>query len=74
MEQIEEAGLEEVHLILCSVQVGILITCPLAAPQIRPLVVHWQDRGRGDYQARRQCNASIHRGFDGDGVVTDWYV
>lgn len=74
MEQIEEAGLEEVNESLFRVAAGILICFLFAAPQIRPLAVYWQDRGRGDYQARRQCHASVYRCLDGDGVVTDWYV
>lgn len=74
MEQVEEAGLEEVHNTYSLVCPSILIRVSCAAPQIRPLAINWQDRGRGNYQAGRQCNASIHRRPDGNGVDPDWYV
>ena len=49
------------------------LTLP-TAPQIRPLVLHRQDRRRRNAQIRRERNPAIHRGPDGTGVGADRYL
>lgn len=61
MDTNEDVGLEEVCISGTRAQENQL-TYP--APEIRPLVIYWEDRGRGNHQTRRQRHSPIHRRLD----------
>lgn len=71
MDTNEDVGLEEVGISGSCAQENQLTH---SVPEIRPLVIYWEDRGRGNNQTGRQRHTPIHRRVDRARLGTDRYA